>query len=110
MATVFWDRKEVLLIEFMPTRTTINAASYCEILKKLCRAIQNRRRGMLTKGVCLLHDNARPHVACHTKALLEKFGWDLISHPPYSPDLAPSDYHLFLNLKKHLGGKTVRDR
>ncbi|CAH1725891.1 unnamed protein product [Aphis gossypii] len=40
-----------------------------------------------------------------TQALLEKFGWDVISHSPYSPDLAPSDYHLFLNLKKHLGGK-----
>lgn len=107
MATVFWDRKGVLLIEFMPTGTTINAASYCEILKKLRRAIQNRRRGMLTKGVCLLHDNARPHVARDTKALLEKFGWDVISHPPYSPDLAPSDYHLLLNLKKHLGGKRL---
>jgi len=76
-------------------------------LKKLRRAIQNRRRGMLTNGVCLLHDNARPHVARDTKALLEKFGWDVISHPPYSPDLAPSDYHLFLNLKKHLGGKRL---
>jgi histone-lysine N-methyltransferase SETMAR len=107
MATFFWDRKGVLLIEFMPTGTTINAASYCEILKKLHRAIQNRRRGMLTKGVCLLHDNARPHVARDTKALLEKFGWDVISHPPYSPDLAPSDYHLFLNSKKHLGGKRL---
>jgi len=29
MATVFWDRKGVLLIEFMQTGTTINATSYC---------------------------------------------------------------------------------
>lgn len=107
MATVFWDRKGVLLIEFMPTGTTINSASYCETLEKLRKAIKNRRPGMLTKGVRLLHDNARPHVARNTKSLLEKFGWDILPHPPYSPDLAPSDYHLFTNLKKHLGGKRL---
>lgn len=107
MATVFWDRKGVLLIEFMPTGTTINSASYCETLENLRKAIKNRRPGMLTKGVRLLHDNARPHVARNTKALLDKFGWDILPHPPYSPDLAPSDYHLFTNLKKHLGGKRL---
>ena len=32
-------------------------------------------------------------------------GFELIDHPPYSPDLAPSKYFLFPNLKKHLAGK-----
>jgi len=62
---------------------------------------------MLTKGVRLLHDNARPHLARNTKALLDKFGWDILPHPLYSPDLALSDYHLFTNLKKHVGGKKL---
>jgi len=31
--------------------------------------------------------------------------WDILDHPPYSLDLAPSDIHLFLRLKKHLAGK-----
>lgn len=105
MASVFWDRKGILLIDFMPPGTTINADRYCETLKKLRRAIQNRRRGMLSKGVRLLHDNARPHVARVTQELLKQFGWTVIPHPPYSPDLAPSDYHLFPNLKEHLGGQ-----
>lgn len=35
----------------------------------------------------------------------QKFGWEIIDHPPYSPDVAPSDYHMFPALKKHLGGK-----
>lgn len=109
MATVFWDRKGVLLIDFMPTGTTINADAYCETLKKLKRAIQDRRRGMLTKGVSILHDNARPHVARATADLLNQFGWDIITHPPYSPDLAPCDYHLFTHLKEHLGGMRFDD-
>ena len=29
--------------------------------------------------------------------------------PPYSPDQAPSDFHLFLHLKKFLGGKRFDD-
>jgi hypothetical protein len=40
-----------------------------------------------------------------TTGLLEKFKWDVLDHPPYSPDLAPSDFHLLLHLKKHLFGK-----
>ncbi|GFW23514.1 histone-lysine N-methyltransferase SETMAR [Trichonephila clavipes] len=80
---------------FMPRGTTINADRYCETLNKLRRAIQNKRRGMLTKGVRFHHDNARPHTANRTTALVERFGWEMVSHPPYSPDLAPSDFHLF---------------
>ena len=109
MATVFWDRKGVLLVDFMANGNTINADRCCETLKKLRRAIQNRRRGMPTKGLCLLHDNARPHVARQTVALLGQFGWDIITHPPYSPDLAPCDYHLFPKLKEHLAGRRFSD-
>ena len=104
MASVFWDRKGILLCEFMPCGTTINADRYCETLKNLRRAIQNKRRGMLTKGVRFHHDNARPHTANRTTALIERFGWEMVSHPPYSPDLAPSDFHIFPALKKNLGG------
>ncbi|KAL4089589.1 hypothetical protein QTP88_024602 [Uroleucon formosanum] len=50
MASVFWDHKGIILIEYLPRGETINAARYCEILKKLRRAIQNKRRGLLTSG------------------------------------------------------------
>lgn len=105
MATVFWDRHGVLLVDFMERGTTINAAAYCATLTKLRRAIQNKRRGLLSSGVLLLHDNARPHTANDTQTLMKKFGWEQMDHPPYSPDLAPSDFHLFRYLKEFLGGK-----
>jgi transposase len=59
---------------------------------------------MLTAGEGLLHDNVPPHAA-RTQALLEHFNWELFDHPPYSPDLAPSDYHLFTYLKNWLGSQ-----
>jgi hypothetical protein len=67
IATVFWDHKGVLLVEFMEKGTTINAASYCATLERLKTAIKRKRPGLLTKGVSILHDNARPHVATATQ-------------------------------------------
>ncbi|KAJ4426888.1 hypothetical protein ANN_26687 [Periplaneta americana] len=102
MCTVYWDRKGILLIDFLPRGETVNADRYCETLQKLRRAIQNKRRGMLTAGVVLLHDNACPHTARRIAAVLTEFGWELFDPPAYSPDLAPRDFHVFLRLKKFL--------
>jgi histone-lysine N-methyltransferase SETMAR len=59
---------------------------------------------MLTHSVCLLHDNARAHTTTATQQLLQSFNWEVVDHPAHSPDLAPSNFHLFLHLKKHLAG------
>ena len=59
----------------------------------------------MSRGVCLLHDNAWPHSTHVTTVLLEKFKWDILDHPPYSPNLAPNKFRLFLHPKKHLAGK-----
>ncbi|GFX08184.1 mariner Mos1 transposase [Trichonephila clavipes] len=109
MCTVFWDRKDVLLVNFLTRGDTINAVAYCATLQKLRRAIQNKRRGMLSAGVVLLHDNARPHTANRTQDLITSFGWEQLDHTPYSPYLAPSDYHLFMHLKKNLAGQRHSD-
>jgi hypothetical protein len=82
------------------TRGHNNIISVLRNTKKLRRAIQNRR-GMLAYSVLvvLLHDNECQHTAARTRALLEHLNWVLFDRPPYSPDLAPSDYHLFTYLK-----------
>jgi len=88
-----------LLTEFKATGTTITSEVYCETLHTLRRSIQNKRRRILGKGVVLLHHNARPHTAARTNALLQPFNWEIFDHPPYSPELAPSDYHLFSKMQ-----------
>ncbi|GFO28413.1 histone-lysine N-methyltransferase SETMAR [Plakobranchus ocellatus] len=35
---------------------------------------------------------------------LQRYGWEILPHPAHSPNLAPSDFHLFGPLKRHLGG------
>ena len=54
------------------------------------------QRGKLSRGIVLLHDNARAHTTRKTQAFLrEQFHWDILENPPYTPDLAPSDFSLF---------------
>ena len=51
------------------------------------------------------HDNAPPHRAAATVAYMNSAHFNLVSHPPYSPDLAPPDFFLFAKMKTFLGGK-----
>ncbi|UYV65859.1 BCHE [Cordylochernes scorpioides] len=84
----------------------MNSDLYYEILvNKLKPGIRNKRRGKLSKGVLFLHGNARPHTSCKTVSTIIKLGFEVLEHPAYSPDLAPSDYFLFGLLKKELKGK-----
>jgi histone-lysine N-methyltransferase SETMAR len=60
--------------------------------------------------VRLSHDNTKPHTAKVIGQKLEELGWQVLPHPPYSPDLAPSDYHLFRSLRNHLREKHFDDQ
>ena len=61
--------------------------------------LKEKSRGKVTKGVLFLQDNAPAHRALATQ---KKLGFQCLDHPPYSPDLAPSHYHLFSGLKTQL--------
>ena len=63
------------------------------------------RRGKFTKEVLFLHDNAPAYLALATQKKLAYLGFQCLDHPPYSPDLAPLDNHLFPGLKKKLKGR-----
>ena len=106
MLTVLWDSQDLVLEHFQERGTTINSARYSEMLTdRLKSAIPSKRRGLLSKGVVLLHDNGRPHTATHTADMLWKLKFEVMGHPPYSSDFAPSDYHLFGPLKETLRGR-----
>jgi len=58
-----------------------------EELLKIRTALVNRR------GVLLLHDNTEPYTSKMTQEKVKELQWEVLPHPPYSPDLAPSDFH-----------------
>jgi len=83
---------------------TINAEYYSSLLVQLKDIFKEKRRGNVTKGVLFLHDNAPAQLALATQKKLAYLGSPCLDHPPYSPDLALLDYHLFPGLKKQLKG------
>ena len=77
---------------------------------RLSRALKEKRSQFENRHdkVILQHDNARPHVANVVKTYLETLNWDVLPHPPYSPDIAPSDYHLFRSMTHGLAEQHFR--
>jgi histone-lysine N-methyltransferase SETMAR len=90
----------------MPRGLTINSESYCDLLQNHFKpAIRSKCHGLLSSGVLLQHDNARLDTARATAKKIIDLRLECIPHPAYSPDLAPSDYHVFGPLKEALSGK-----
>ena len=59
----------------------------------------------LSAGVLLLHENAPVHMSAKSQATIQQCGFQHLNHPPYSPELAPSDYFLFRVMKTFLRDK-----
>ena len=109
MVTLFWDERGLSLERYMPRGNTVTSTTYADLLKnQLLPAVKSKRRGLLSTGVLLQHDNARSHTARSTVTTIQDLSFECLPHPPYSPDLAPSDFHVFGPLKEAMGGKSFR--
>lgn len=105
MASVFWDAKGILLVDYLQTGKTINSEYYRKLLDQLDAKIREKRPGLTKKKIIFHQDNAPAHKSVLTMAKINELKYDLLEHPPYSPDLAPSDFWLFSHLKKFMRGK-----
>jgi len=100
MLIIFWDARGVLYTEFLTEGSTVNSDRYCATLLSLKRRICRIR---LERNTFLLrHDNARPHCSAQTQGAMTSLKFTVVPHPPYNPDLAPSDFWLFPKLKETL--------
>ena len=89
MASVFWDAKGIVLIDYLQKGKTINEEYYAKLLRELRQAIKSKQPGKLTKGVLLHQDNVPAHKYLVAMFAVHDCGFELIDHPPYSPNLAP---------------------
>jgi len=105
LASILGYQDGILLIDYLPKGQTINAEYYSALLVQVKDILKEKRNGKFTKAVLFLHDNSPAHWALATPKKLAYLGFQFLDHPPYSPDLAPSDYHLFPELKKQLKGR-----
>ena len=108
-ATFFWDWQGVIHVDFLTDARTVNAAYYSELLATDLKEKLRSKQKTGGKRVAFLQDSARPHTAKTTMETLQKLKWNLLTHLPYSPDLAPSDFYLFGRLKSDLQGLWFAD-
>lgn len=105
MATVFWDSQGIILIDYLEKGRTITGQYYCDLLDTFDAALKAKRPHLKKKKILFHHDNAPAHSCRLATEKLHQLRYELLPHPPYSPDLAPCDFFLFPNMKKWLGGK-----
>jgi len=98
MLCIWWDQLGVVYYELLKPNETITEALYRTQLMSLSRALKKKRAHYYFRhDKILLHDNARPHIVASVKTYLET-QMRVLPHPPYSPHIAPSDYHLFRSM------------
>lgn len=103
MFSIFFKSNGVIHISYLQSGKTIDNVSYLnDCLKPLVRTLNKQRPLTGTNNLKFHHDNARPHVHSSVKSYLEKENFIIMDHPPYSPDLAPSDFWLFDYVKQRL--------
>ena len=100
-----YDFRGVLTAHRVPAGRTVNKEYYEKYLRTVLRpALRRKRSELINCTPLILHDNASPHKSNVVKELLEGYGWEVLDHPPYSPDLSPPDFDLFPKLKEPLRG------
>ena len=100
MLCVFWDQRGMIWYELLKPGETVDGARYQRQLADLNSAIHRKRPEYADRRhkVIFLDDNAPPHRTRATRELVETYDWEPLVHAAYSPDLAPSDYHLFASM------------
>jgi histone-lysine N-methyltransferase SETMAR len=105
MASVFWDAEGILFIDYLKKGKAITGEYYCNILTRLDEKMYEQKPGLQKKKIIFHQDNAPAHKSVLVMGKLRDLHYELLEHPPYSPDLAPSDFYLFPKLKIFLAGQ-----
>jgi len=85
MLNNFWNSELVVLADFLEKEITVSSQCYIQTLTALKRRVE--RTGIRNETL-LQQDNARPHTSAATRDAIQRLEFSVLSHPPYSPDLA----------------------
>ena len=102
-AALAYDIWGVLTTQKIPGGKTVTGEYYKEYIQKYLRqAIRKKRPKLFAEGLITLHDTATPHKTCGVTSLIDLYNWEILDHPPYSPDISACDYDIFPELKENM--------
>jgi histone-lysine N-methyltransferase SETMAR len=105
MPSVSWDAEGILFIDYLEKGKTITGEYYSNLLTRLDENIRDKRSGLQKTKIIFHQDNTPAHKSVLAMGKLSDLHYELLKHPPYSPDLVPSDFCLFPKLKLFLAGQ-----
>jgi transposase len=105
----FFDIKDTVRFEFILQGQSITQTYYVEILKRLHEDVRRNGPELWANDSILHHDNAPANKALSVKQFVAQKPITEMEHQPYSPDLVPKEYWLFLKLKSALKGRRFQD-
>ena len=111
MVAVWWSAAGLIHYSFLNPGETITSEKYAQQIDEMHQKLQCLQPALVNrKGPILLHNSAWPHVAQPMLQKLNKLGYEVLPHLPYSPDLLPTDYHFFKHLDNFLQGKCFHNQ
>ena len=106
MVTLWWSAPCLIHYSFLNPNEAITSENYAQQINEMHQKLQGLPPALVNrKGLIFLHNNARPHITQPAFQKLNKLGYKVLSHLPYSPDLLPTDYHFLKHLNSFLQGK-----
>ena len=105
MVTILWSAVSLTHYSFLNPGKTITSEKYAQQIDEMHQKLQHLQPAMVNRKGPILHNNAQLHVAQPTFQKLSELGYKVLPHPPYSPDLLPTNYQIFTHLNNFLQGK-----
>lgn len=101
MIVALW-KKTIIAWQILPPKTRVNNVVYLDFLQsRLLPEVEKKKFGR----PYILHDNARPHIHYSVRQFFQSKRWEVLDHPPYSPDMSPPDMDAISRIKAPNKGK-----
>ena len=110
MLTIFWNPEGFPIVDVLPSRQIFNSEYFIENILKNIYKIFSSRAEEIGRPITLHFDNARPHTSRKVQEYMDSHNMKKAVQPPYSPDIAPSDFFLFGYIKNILKGSKFESR
>ena len=101
--SIYFSPRGIILVDIVLQGQRYNSTYFTQtILPELESYYRKFRPKSGLKNVILHLDNARPHNSLISSSKIEELGMKRMKHPPYSQDISPLDFWLFVFLKEKL--------
>ncbi len=105
LLVVWWWSGGIIHYDLLPADQTRDEEFYRAQVATMVKKLNHRSGRISSQSLpMLLHENAKV-----SGSFLKSHGFDVLPHPPQSPDLAPSHFHLFRSLQRFLSDKNLKN-